>query len=88
MNKTANYQENTSKDTGHQMDINGSNVLKGTLTVLAFLTMVVFWGTFAYSMVTENLKLAMAFGQIIAVMVGVAVPILIVQKLLEHINKK
>jgi hypothetical protein len=89
MNKTGKVQEiNTSKGTGDQVGIIWSYVLKGTLTGLAVLVMIVFWGVFAYSMITENVKLAMAFGKVIGVMVGVAVPIMVIQKLLGHINKK
>jgi hypothetical protein len=89
MNKTAKVQEiNTSKGTGGEVGINWSYVLKGTLTGLAVLVMVAFWGIFAYSMITENVKLAMSFGQIIGVMVGVAVPIMIIKQLLGHFNKK
>jgi Mg/Co/Ni transporter MgtE len=49
--------------------------------------MVAFWGTFAYSMIAGNVKLAMAFGQIIAAMVGVTVPIMIIQKLRQFFTK-
>jgi hypothetical protein len=89
MNKTAKVQDiNTNKDLSDHTGINWSYVLQGTLTVLAVLAMVGFWGIFAYSMITGNVKLAMVFGQIIGVMVGVAVPIMIIKKLHEHINKK
>lgn len=89
MNKTAKVQEiNTSIRTGGQVGINWSYVLKGTLTGLAVLVMIAFWGTFAYAMITENVKLALVFGQIIGVMVGVAVPIMIIKQLLGHFNKK
>ena len=89
MNKTAKVQGiNTNKDTSYQTGINWSYILQGTLTGLAVLLMFAFWGTFAYSMITENVKLAMIFGQIIGVMVGVAVPIMIIRQLHEHINKK
>ena len=88
MNKTANVQNvNTNKEAGDQMGINWSYVLQGTLTVLAILAMVAFWGTFAYAMVSENVKLAMTFGQIIAFMVGVAVPVMIFQKLHKLLTK-
>ncbi len=88
MNKTAKVQGiNTNNDTGYQTGINWSYVLQGTLTGLAVLVMVALWGTFAYSMITENVKLAMFFGQIIGVMVGVAVPIMVIQKLLGHIKE-
>ena len=89
MNKTINVQNiKTTNNIGDQTGINWSYVLQGTLTVLVVLAMVAFWGTFAYSMITEKVKLAMAFGQIIGVMVGVAVPIMIIKQLLDHINKK
>jgi hypothetical protein len=88
MNKTANVQ-NTKSNEGidHLNGINWSFVLQGALTVLAVLVMVAFWGTFAYSMWSGNVKLAMAFGQIIAAMVGVAVPIMIILKLREFLTK-
>jgi len=85
MNKIAKVQGiNTNKDGSDQTGINWSYVLQGTLTVLVVMAMVGFWGTFAYSMITGNVKLAMVFGQIIGVMVGVAVPIMIIKKLQEH----
>ena len=88
MNKTAKVQDiNTSKEVSDLTGINWAYVLQGTLTVLAVMAMVGFWGTFAYSMITGNVKVAMAFGQIISIMVGVVVPILIIKKLHEHINK-
>jgi hypothetical protein len=89
MNETAKVRDiDTNKDTGDQTGINWSYVLQGTLVVLAVLAMVGFWGTFAYSMITGNVKLAMVFGQIIGVMVGVVVPIMLIKRLYEHINKK
>lgn len=89
MNKTAKVQDiNINKVVSDQTGINWSYVLQGTLTVLSVLAMVGFWGTFAYSMITVNVKLAMVFGQIIGVMAGVAVPIMIIIKLHEHTNKK
>ena len=87
MNKTAKVQDiNTNKDLSDPVGINWSYVLQGTLTVLAVLVMVGFWATFAYSMITENVKLAMTFGQIIGVMVAVAVPLMILKKLHEQFN--
>lgn len=89
MNKTAKVLDiNTSKEVNDHTGIKWSYILQGTLTVLAVMAMVGFWGTFAYSMITGNVKLAMVFGQIISVMVGVVVPIMIIKKLHEHINKK
>ena len=62
MNRTTKVLEiNSNKDASDQTSINWSYILQGTLTVLAVLAMVGFWGTFAYSMITENVKLAMAF---------------------------
>jgi hypothetical protein len=88
MKKTANLQ-NTQLNEGidNLSGINWSFVLQGAITVLAVLAMVAFWGTFAYSMIAGNVKLAMAFGQIIAAMVAVAVPIMIIQKLLQFFTK-
>jgi hypothetical protein len=88
MNKTAIVQNTKANDgQSDQTGINWQYVLQGTLAVLAFLAMLAFWGTFAYSMITENVKLALFFGQIIAVMVCVAVTVGIFQKLRQHITK-
>lgn len=89
MDKTAKIQNiNTVKSAGDRTGINWLFVLQGTLILLAVLVMIGFWGTFAYSMITGNVKLAMVFGQVISVVVGVAVPIMILKKLYEHLSKK
>ena len=62
-------------------------ILRIVLITLSILAMVAFWGTFAYSIVTGNVKLATTFGKIIGVMVGVAVPVMIIQKLHQTIKR-
>lgn len=88
MNKTASVQRiEGNKGASEQRAINWQYVLQGWLTGLAFLAMLAFWGTFAYSMWSGDVKLAMTFGKIIAVMVGVAVPVMILQHLYRAITR-
>ncbi|MGD8752435.1 MAG: hypothetical protein PVG14_13490 [Anaerolineales bacterium] len=63
-------------------------ILQVVLIVLSILVMVAFWGTFVYAIVIENVKLLTVFGQIIGVMVGVVVPVLMLQKLYQHVTKE
>ena len=89
MKKTANVQNiNTNIEASDRAGTNWSYVLEVTLKGLVVLAGVVFWLTFVYVMITGNVKLAMIFGQIIGVMAGVAVPIMLIQKLHEHIHRK
>ena len=88
MNKAANVQRlEGNKGASDPSVINWGYVLQGWLTVLAFLAMLVFLATFAYSMWSGNVELAMTFGRIIAVMVGVAVPVMLLQKLYRVITR-
>jgi hypothetical protein len=89
MNETANVQ-NTDRveDAKDQVREYRLRILQTVLIVLGVLVMVAFWGTFAYSIVTENVKLAMLFGKIIGLMIGVVVPVAILHKLYQHVTKK
>ncbi len=62
-------------------------VLRAVLIVLSVLAGVAFWGTFIYAMVVKDAKLAIIFGQIIGVMVGVFVPVSILYKLYQIVKK-
>jgi hypothetical protein len=89
MNKTETIQ-NTDRVEGVNNQAKGYwlRILKVVLMALSILVMVAFWGTFVYALVTGNVKLATTFGQIIGVMVGVAVPVLMLQKLYRHVTKE
>jgi hypothetical protein len=64
----------------------GGDVLRWLLTGVAFLAMLAFWATFVYAVVVKDVKLVTITTQIIGIMVGVAVPVMIIQKLLEKIK--
>lgn len=82
MNKTANTQYiDDRKDTSERTGINWGTVLQGFIVGLCVLAGVAFWGTFAYSMIVEDVELAMTFGKIIGIMVGVFVPLSILYTL-------
>lgn len=88
MNKIINTQEfETSQGSGSRTGIDWARVLQGLITSLAVLAAVAFWGTFIYAMVSGNVKLAMIFGQIIAIMVGIFVPAHLLYKLYQHLTR-
>ena len=88
MNQTANVQRiEGNKGASDPSAINWQYVLQGWLTALAFLAMLAFWCTFAYSMWSGNVELALIFGKIIAVMVGVAAPVMFLHHLYRTIKR-
>ena len=88
MNKTEKLQKTDSVENANdQTKEYWLRILRIVLITLSILAMVAFWGTFAYSLVTGNVKLATTFGQIIGIMVGVAVPVMILQKLYRTITR-
>lgn len=76
MNQTVNVRNQIeNKAQSGQTGINWGRVIQGFLAALAVLAMLAFWGTFAYALVTGDVKLATTFGYIIGIMVAIVVPV-------------